>query len=62
MKKEFIEALEGNNLEQLKTISKSDLHNHATRGGNITFIEKWSKSSITKPPQKFSDLMDMQNR
>lgn len=60
MKQKFIESLEENNLEQLKAISKSDLHNHATRGGNITFIEEWSKSSIQRPP-KFSDLMDMQD-
>lgn len=60
MKEKFINSLETNNLEQLKEIAKSDLHNHATRGGNVTFIEKWSKNKIERPPKKFTDLMDMQ--
>lgn len=31
----FTKAIEDNDLEALRRINKSDLHNHATRGGNI---------------------------
>ncbi len=61
MKTKFIEALKDNNLEQLKNIDKSDLHNHATRGANIQFIEEWCKKELERPPHKFEDLMDMQD-
>ena len=32
---QFMEALKSNDLNKLKEIPKSDIHNHATRGGNI---------------------------
>jgi adenosine deaminase len=60
MKNIFIKALENNDLEAMKSVKKSDLHNHATRGGNIRFIEEWSKTSIDDPPKKFNDLFNMQ--
>lgn len=61
MKNKFIESLKSNNLGQLKNVNKSDLHNHATRGANIIFIEEWCKKDLERPPQKFEDLMDMQD-
>lgn len=60
MKNKFIEALESNNIQQLKKINKSDLHNHATRGSNINYIEEWYGKKLERPPYKFNDLMDMQ--
>lgn len=61
MKNKFIESLKSNNLGQLKNVNKSDLHNHATRGANILFIEEWCKKDLERPLQKFEDLMDMQD-
>lgn len=61
MKNDFIIALEENNLSKLQKIYKSDLHNHATRGGNIKFIEEWAKVKINSPQLKFKDLSDMQD-
>ena len=34
-KMKFIRALENNLLSEIQSIPKSDLHNHAGRGGNI---------------------------
>lgn len=61
MKNKFIEYLETKDLEGLTKIPKSDLHNHATRGGNVSFIESWANKSIKRPPKTFNDLLDMQN-
>ena len=35
---EFIKALEENNLDLLRKIPKSDLHNHFVLGGNREYI------------------------
>lgn len=55
----FIAALELNDINLLRQIPKSDLHNHATRGGNKKYIEAWSKSTIAEPT-KFESLNAMQ--
>ena len=39
MKKLFMEALYKNSITELYKIPKSDLHNHAGRGGNLEYIE-----------------------
>ncbi|GKX30886.1 adenosine deaminase family protein [Vallitalea longa] len=58
MKEQFISYLQNNDIDGLKKISKSDLHNHATRGGNIDYVVG---SNITKTlPIKFNDLNEMQ--
>lgn len=33
MKDKFIEAIENNDIDEMRKIPKSDLHNHITRGG-----------------------------
>jgi adenosine deaminase len=38
--KSFIEALRANDLETIRKIPKSDLHNHFTHGGNREYIKK----------------------
>ncbi|WP_432663971.1 adenosine deaminase [Wukongibacter baidiensis] len=58
MKEKFINALESNDLDEMRKIPKGDLHNHITRGGNKRYIEKWTGGSIPKCP-KFKDLNDM---
>lgn len=58
MKEKFIQALESNNLLDMRKIPKGDLHNHITRGGNKRYIEEWAGVSIPKCPQ-LRDLEDM---
>ena len=60
MKENFINALEDNNLIEMRKIPKSDLHNHGTRGGNIKYIEDWAGKKISRPVSKFKDLHEMQ--
>lgn len=55
--KKFITAIENGNLEELKTICKSDHHNHATRGGNI---RDFINNSDSLPERHFNSLSDMQ--
>lgn len=52
----FVEALEAKEFEELRRIDKSDLHNHATRGGNIRDFTK----DIDLPQRNFKSLNEMQ--
>lgn len=61
MEANFIKALEKHDIESIKKISKGDLHNHAPRGGNVRFIEKWAGVQIPRLNRKFIDLDDMQS-
>ncbi len=56
----FIAGLENGDLEGLRRIPKSDLHNHAGRGGTQCYIAQWSKAQIDPPDKPFSSLDDMQ--
>lgn len=58
MKEKFITALESNDLDMMRNIPKSDLHNHAPRGGNKNYISEYYKFTIPKPP-KFKSLYEM---
>ena len=58
MKDKFMNFLRSNDLEGLIQIPKSDLHNHATRGGNIRAIRNHCD---TLPKRDFCDLDAMQN-
>ncbi|WP_068786283.1 amidohydrolase family protein [Paenibacillus phocaensis] len=60
MNRSFIEALRHHALEELQRIPKSDLHNHAGRGGSIAYIEAWSGAHIDPPNRPFDSLRDMQ--
>lgn len=58
MKEKFIKALESNDLNGIRNIPKSDLHNHASRGGNINYISEDYKFTTKKTP-KFKSLYEM---
>ncbi len=60
MRQQFIEVLESRSLDVLRRIPKSDLHNHAGRGGNIKYIGEWTNTSILPPSGKFGSLGEMQ--
>lgn len=44
-----------------KLVPKSDLHNHAGRGGNISYISKSYNTTIAPPSEPFKDLNEMQH-
>ncbi len=56
----FIRALEMQDLEKMMSIPKSDLHNHAPRGGNLKTIESHYGVAILPSNNKFKSLDDMQ--
>lgn len=56
----FVAALSNHSLEDLRFIPKSDLHNHAGRGGNLKYIEQWAGTSILPPAASFNSLGEMQ--
>lgn len=60
MKQPFTDALMSHSLAGLQNIPKSDLHNHAGRGGNIKYIESWAETAILPPSSRFASLSDMQ--
>jgi len=60
MKQYFIDALNKNSIEGLQNIYKSDLHNHAGRGGNIQYIETWANVKIEPIIRPVDSLAQMQ--
>ncbi|UQZ32229.1 adenosine deaminase [Paenibacillus sp. PK3_47] len=56
----FVTALTNHSLSELQMIPKSDLHNHAGRGGNRRYIEAWANTPIRPPAAKFASLAEMQ--
>ncbi len=60
MKKQFTEALHKSSIADIQNISKSDLHNHAGRGGSIQYIEEWANVKIQLPVKPFDSLSQMQ--
>jgi adenosine deaminase len=54
----FKEYLYQGSLEGLASIPKSDLHNHATNGGNVEYLKKRANINIEPPPKSFSSLND----
>jgi adenosine deaminase len=57
----FKEYLYQGSLEGLASIPKSDLHNHATNGGNVEYLKKRANINIEPPPKSFSSLSDAMN-
>ncbi|HNW70696.1 MAG TPA: hypothetical protein PKI01_09855 [Bacteroidales bacterium] len=58
--KDFIKALETNDLNLMATIPKSDLHNHAELGSRIEGLEKWSGKKIPRAPQTMPSFYDFE--
>lgn len=55
----FIQGLMNDSLAQMCKIPKCDYHNHAGRGGRITYIEKLTGIEISRPPETFSSISDI---
>ena len=58
-KEAFIRALENKSISEIQAIPKSDLHNHAGRGGNIAYIEKLMNVKITPLTAPLNSLEEM---
>lgn len=58
-KDKFIRALQNNSIPEMQGIPKSELHSHAGRGGNISYIAKWANTKINPPMKPFSSLNEM---
>jgi hypothetical protein len=56
----FKDYLLNNDLKGIKTIPKSDLHNHASNGGNPQFIEKLTGLKFEAPPKLFNSITEME--
>ena len=57
----IIHALESDNLTELKTIPKTDVHCHALFSTRRKNVEAWLGKSLTKPPIKMNGLEGMMN-
>ena len=56
----FIEGLIENDRGKLLAASKSDLHNHSTKGCSLAWVENRTGHSFPKPPASFDGLEGMQ--
>lgn len=54
----FKKALKNKDINLLKTVPKSDLHNHGTLGGPFQEYKTWSGYDIPPPPTEFGDFSD----
>ncbi|MBF8437948.1 hypothetical protein I0Q91_12715 [Halanaerobiaceae bacterium Z-7014] len=59
--KQFIEAIKDHNLNQIKTIPKGDLHNHALLGMRFSQFNKYFNGQVKPPPAKMNGLKEMAN-
>lgn len=60
MKIKFRNALLHFSLEEMKDVLKSDIHNHASRGGKVDYISQWAGVKIDSPERAFHDILEMQ--
>jgi hypothetical protein len=56
----FLDSLRDGSLAGLQAVPKSDLHNHAGRGGNLCYLSAWAHKDIAPPCAPFSSLVEMQ--
>lgn len=59
MSTEFVDALIQEDLEALKSVPKTDLHNHSTFGTRIEHVEKWAAVALPKPPARMRGIHEM---
>jgi len=58
-KSKFIQALENSSIREIQSVPKSDLHNHAGRGGNPAYIENMLGINIVRLTEPLSSLLAM---
>lgn len=55
----FVNALQSGDLEQIRKIPKSDLHNHIPLGASRTFLRKLTGYSVPMLTEKFATILEM---
>lgn len=55
----FIKALVNEDIERLRSVPKTDVHNHGLFGTRIRNIEQWAGVSFPKTPRTFETLDEM---
>jgi len=58
-KTKFIQALEQNSLSEMQCVPKSDLHSHAGRGGNPSYIESMLSVTLPRLTEPLSSVEEM---
>jgi adenosine deaminase len=53
---EFIYALQNQDIEGLRKIPKSDLHNHAGLGSKLSKLSQWLGKTVAQPPEYMLDF------
>lgn len=59
MNEQFETFLQNHDLSGIRSINKSDLHNHLGRGGNINYFSSKFNLKIDPPPSKFESIYHM---
>ena len=59
MKSDFIGVLIHEDMEAIKKVPKTDLHNHSIFGTRVERVEKWANVSLPRPPSKMDGLKGM---
>ena len=59
LKQEFRTCLQNHDLNGLRLIPKSDLHNHAGCGGHVNYIASKANIKINPPPEVFESMAHM---
>lgn len=58
---EFIDALKNKNIEKIRRIPKTDLHNHAILGGNLSYFEILHGKKIDRLNNKINSIEEMES-
>ena len=58
-KQEFVQALENRSIQELQNIPKSDLHSHAGRGGNVSFVGEMLNVKLEPLSERLNSLKEM---
>jgi len=59
MSKEFIDVLQSENINLIRKIPKSDLHNHGVLGGRISLLEERLGRKIQRSPSRMNGIRGM---
>ncbi len=59
IEREFIKGLEAGNINTIRRIPKSDLHNHGVLGGSICLLEERLGRKIPRPPSRMNGIQGL---
>ena len=59
MHKEFVQALENDDIKSIKSFPKTDVHSHVMFSTRRQNVERWLGQFLVKPPSKMEGLEGM---